>query len=380
MKVCHYFTPDVARKGVTWKRINAMAGYLVKCCDTTVVTNVGYDAEQKFERINALKLVALPASSAGFSKCWRGQLQELRPDIVHLHGLWCRNAVTAIFDAKRLGIPYIVSTYGLCMPGASKLPKWQEALALNVVWSYFIRNAAHVFTTYDDERDRLAELGVSPAKMITVHGYLDPGPIAVKQNYERTKLIAALVDFEQREDIDLILQALRVLGNDVAGYRLVLLGSGPVERAAELQAELYKQGVSEAVTVRSTLDGNTNAAELLRSAEMAVVLRADEQMNQLVTLALSCALPLVAVRQVMHGDVEAKHCGIVCDRRPTQIYSALLRMLNLDLNDLSQMGHNGRRLMEDKFSSKASAEMFYKVYQDTLPFVGDGGSLAYSRV
>lgn len=370
MKICHYFTPSVARQGVTWKRINSIASYLSKACETTVVTNVGYDAEENFERISTLRIVSLPASTSGFSKCWRGQLQELRPDIVHLHGLWCRNAVTAVFDAKRLRIPYIISTYGLAMPGASQLSELKEKLSLNVVWAYFMRHAAQVFTTYDEERDRLTGLGVSPGRIITVHGYLDPGPIAVKSGYQRTHQIAALVDFGHREDIDLLIQSLRVLENEVKGYRLVFLGNDTPEVAARLTERLHLAGISKSVTCQSVTDPASNAQDTLRASEMCVVLSPGDEMHSLIALALSCGLPFVAVRQTLHGDIEARHCGVVCDRRPTQLYSALLRMLRLSDNDMELMGRNARKLVEEKFSSQSTADMFHKVYQDQLPVFG----------
>ncbi|PRY81489.1 glycosyltransferase involved in cell wall biosynthesis [Marivita geojedonensis] len=76
-------------------------------------------------------------------------------DILHCHTMWSPLVASAVRQAKRAGVPYVVSPHGMLDPYSIGQKPWKKRLYLAVIEGRTIRGASQLLFTAEEER-RLA--------------------------------------------------------------------------------------------------------------------------------------------------------------------------------------------------------------------------------
>lgn len=152
--------------------------------------------------------------------------------VAHFHGLWERSFPAAAATCQARGIPYVVSPHGMLEPWAWRHKWWKKAPYFHLIERRFLRSAACVLATAENEARRLASF--LPKQR------LDTLPLGLtgtaRPDYENARrqlgwkpgerVLLYLSRIHVKKGLDLLLESLA--GMPIRrDTRLVIVGDGP---------------------------------------------------------------------------------------------------------------------------------------------------------
>jgi glycosyltransferase involved in cell wall biosynthesis len=298
------------------------------------------------------------------------RLRLERPDVLHCHlvraNLYGRAA------ARLAGVPVVISTlrnvedYFVKGDVVSRSLRWVEHATTGLVSRYVavsegVRTAA------------IAHLGLQPDQICTILNAVDLRPfadppidrVAIRNEFgfgpQHTVIGTASV-LEPRKNIAQLLRAVRVLGSEFAGVRLLIVGSGPAE--AELRAAAAALGVNGLVRFAGF---RADVPRVLNAFDLFALASHSEGLSRAVMEAMAAGLPCVVTdvggnaEAVRHGET-----GFVVAPGAERAFIEGLRVLVSDVNRRRDMGDAGRRRAFAEFAPERMAREYDRLYLDLL--------------
>lgn len=102
--------------------------------------------------------------------------------------------------------------------------------------------------------------------------------------------------------------------------------------------------------------------ELYRECDFFVLSSYSENFGYVVPEALACGTPVITTKGTPWEDLETERCGLWIERTQTELSAAIEKLASLDCDELRQLGTNGHRLVETKYSSAQVAKSLYNLY------------------
>ena len=139
------------------------------------------------------------ASSSGVWGKWRAvesAIQEIRPELMHIHGIWGPYAHLSCLVARRYDIPYIVAPRGMLEPWSLNAKKWKKRLAM---WMYQRRDLKHavaLHATAESEAEQFRKLGFRQPIIVSPNGVDLPETMparTVREDGKRTILFLSRI-------------------------------------------------------------------------------------------------------------------------------------------------------------------------------------------
>ena len=289
---------------------------------------------------------------------WISRMKESQFSIVHAH--FGTDALWILPVVKRLNLPFVVTFHGYDA-GFIKEPYTRS-------YRYFITRRGKIFNGADRiiavsnfMKNRLLELGCPPEK-ITVHYIgIDLEEFATSGNTRELTVLSVGRLIERKGALDLI-YAMSEVQKQVAGARLLLVGSGDMEevlrgKAQELEVDVEFLGVKSPQEIR----------ELMGRAAVFCLPSRDEAFGMVYAEAQAMELPVVAYAN--SGVNEAVVDGVTGLLSETgniaQLSSNLIRLLeNPPLR--KEMGEKGRRHVEKNFDIRVQTRKLEGIYREVI--------------
>jgi glycosyltransferase involved in cell wall biosynthesis len=155
-----------------------------------------------------------------------------------------------------------------------------------------------------------------------------------------------------------LLRATRLVVNREPGFRLDLVGDGPLR--SEVEAAIGRLHLGDAVRVRGTLDDVRIA---LSGASFFVLASISEGVSLTLLEAMATGLPVVATRVGGTPEVVAHRVTglLVSPRAPEELADAMLWMLRQP-GARQRMGAEARRRVEDRFNLRRTVDAYERMY------------------
>ena len=214
-------------------------------------------------------------------------MDDLRPDIVHQHGIWQYSGIVSARLREARGVPLIVSPHGMLAPRAMAHRASRKRLAW---WLYQRRalEAADVFhVTSERERDDVRALGLRQPVAVVPFGIDVPEACPVRTN---SGPLTALF-LSRIHPIKGILDLVHAWGQvRPAGWRLMIAGPDECGHTAEVAAAIKQLGLTESVSLRGA------CWDADRGCRWTVLINVPETGSWL-------AAPVASVNSLFAGDV-----------------------------------------------------------------------------
>jgi glycosyltransferase involved in cell wall biosynthesis len=101
-------------------------------------------------------------------------IQQINPDIIHIHGLWVMVNHAATQLALKYNIPYILAPRGMLEPWSLQQKKWKKQIALWLYQRKDIERAVALHATATSEADQFRRLGFKQPIIISPNGVTFP--------------------------------------------------------------------------------------------------------------------------------------------------------------------------------------------------------------
>ncbi len=366
MKILH-FIPSIDRtSGGVGAYMQLLAKELGKLCDLYIATA---QSEHPL-RIENAQIITIPAHWSQYyamKKAWRELLNDVHPDLVHVNCCWMPQSAWTQKWAQQAGYKVVLSPHGMLEPWIMARHYWTKKVpALWLFQKQAVCKADYLHATAESEKENLLKLGYNNKIAVVANG-VDVEQIAIKTSWKRNKKILFLSRIHVKKGIEILLEAVACLKKQLADYTIYIAGEGEKEYINQLTQKVHQIGLSEMVVFCGGVYGKQKWA-LFKEADLFVLPTYSENFGIVVAEALACGTPVITTKGTPWEELETEHCGwwIKIGVKPT--LNALTEFLQTDESKLQKMGLNGRKLVNDKYSSTKTAKEMILLYRRIIEF------------
>lgn len=364
MKILHYI-PSLDRAwGGTTSYIQLLSKELGKLVELHVVSHHSVNQvilenasihyiEQSLWKLNLAK------------KQWLDLLNNIRPDVVHVNCCWMPLCAYTQQWSQEAGYKVVLTPHGMLEPYIMHRHYWTKKLpALLLYQKRVIRNADMIHATAQNEKGNILKLGYNDKIEVIPNG-IDVDSIQLKTNWERRKQILFLSRIHPKKGIEFLIEAVWALKVVFKDYRIVIAGEGETDYVKQLRKEISSMDLDNIIILLGGVYGERKW-QLYRDSDLFVLPTYSENFGIVIAEALATGTPVITTTGTPWEELNTKHCGwwIKIGRNP--LIEALNQYMSLTEEILEEMGKNGRKLIERKYSSQTMAESLVKLYRNIL--------------
>jgi colanic acid/amylovoran biosynthesis glycosyltransferase len=293
-----------------------------------------------------------------------------RVDAKLLHAHFGMAAWKVLSLRRRLGLPLVVTFYGVDVSHCLVDPYWRPRIA------QVVREADRCIVLCDEARDRLLGLGAAPERVTLwdIGIPLEEYPYREHQAECGARLLT-VARFVEKKGHRHLLEAFRIVSDQRPEARLVLIGNGPLRD--EIDRRIDALGLAEVVSLidtTQTVDFFALFKDALADADLfvlpSVVARdGDDEGGPpvVITNAMAAGVPVVATpvggigRAVLDGKT-----GVLCPpERPDELARALVALID-DVDRRREMSVAARKLAEERFDRQRQIGRLDDLYLEAI--------------
>jgi len=400
----------VAAVGITPPGVKASGGIsagiqlmcrVAELCDTAMYVMSDRDEDRREGRLqlslrratNALlpfeRIVPRRLLTMGWRADIAAWLQQLAPDLVHLHNPHPAGALLCVArTCERMGIPYVMSTHGLVeLADFSRgygSPRWQRPLLERYVRRplvQVVRGAARVAMLSPSDEPILVQMGVPPSRLALVPNGIDPYFLESLAPAERIRLVARFGLPEDRpallfvgnhtanKGLDVLLRAITVMRQ-----KCLAVIAGAVRSRDETSRLMAACGLAvDDPRCRFTdFLSKDELRALYQSVDVFVFPSRADTLPLVILEAMGSSLPVVASNVGGIPFEVTEETGMLVPPGDAHGLAAALDRICASAGMRDSMGRRGRARVVDCFNWSASAQAAVALYRQIL---GDPGRL-----
>lgn len=363
MKIIHYI-PSIDRAfGGTTAYIQLLANELGKLVELHIVSHTS-DHPVKIENCQ-VHYIAIFTQYRKMKRQWKTLLDEIKPDIVHINCCWTPGCALTQKWSQQRNYKVILTPHGMLEPWIIKRHYWTRKIpALLLYQKNAIIKANYLHATANSEKENLLNLGYNKRIAIIANG-IEIEKITLKDSWKKRKEILFLSRIHVKKGINFLIEAVASLKNDLKGYIINIAGEGDENYINELKQLTTRLEVSNYIHFTGGVYGEQKW-ELFRKADLFVLPTHSENFGIVVAEALACGLPVITTKGTPWQELENYHCGWWTETGTKATIKALKEFLQCTETQLEQMGRNGRRLIEEKYSSRKMAQDMVNLYRKLI--------------
>jgi glycosyltransferase involved in cell wall biosynthesis len=290
-------------------------------------------------------------------------------DVVHIHGLWNRVVWAGAREARRAGVPYVVSPRGMLERAALAHHRWLKRWGWALVERRTVRDAALLHATSERELETLREMAPSSRVALVPNGIDLDSSDAVTSDARRElgltgsgPLVVFLGRLHPIKRVDLLVDAFTRARARRPDAQLVI--AGPDETGMRTALTSRGRDAADGTIWMGEVDRLRTRA-LLAAASALVMCSDSESFGMSVVEAMNAGVPVVVTRTCPWSDVERHGAGFWVEQRADDIADALVRIF--ERPDLAhEMGARGRALVATRYRWDVVAQSLAARYAELV--------------
>ena len=289
-------------------------------------------------------------------------------DVVHVHGLFNFVSTFAARAAIAAGAPVIVRPFGTL----SRYTFSHRRSGLKRTWfenlerPNLIRAAAVHFTTAT-ERDEAAWHGLE----LGARAHVVPPPFIPGAEVESTAsketmpTVLFLGRFHRVKNLEMLIDAWRIVSREIPGARLELAGEGSPAYSEKLRRHAFAAAPDGRIVFPGFLSGAAKASALA-GASVLVLPSLHENFGMVVIEAIAAGVPVVVSQHVQLRDfVAANDLGVIASDTAESLAAAIIAALR-DSTLQKRVRVSGRELVERTYSPIVIGKQLEAMYLSTM--------------
>ena len=308
-------------------------------------------------------------------------VQRVRPDIVHLHGIWSVGLHRCAVICGCLGIKYIIAPRGMLEPWSLQQKWLKKRIARFLYQDRDLKCAAALHATAESEAEQFRTLGFKNPVIVSPNGVNLPKNFEPRNTRNTRKRVLFVSRMHPKKGVLELVEAFKkVVSGGVEECRswkveFVYTVSGEVEKEyeAKVKAPVKELGLEDQFIFTGALNDDEKWAAYGR-ADLFVLPTYSENFGIVVTEALWAGVPVITTKGTPWKELEDRKCGRWIDlpaegSNPSAwpaLVTALKEMMSMSDEERRQMGERGRRLVEEKYTWAAVVKAMVKGYEEVL--------------
>jgi glycosyltransferase involved in cell wall biosynthesis len=300
------------------------------------------------------------------AKYLRQQAASGEIKLLHNHGLWMMPNVYPGWVARKYKIPLITSPRGVFAKAALESGSKIKQLFWPLLQRPALIPTVCFHATAESEYLDIRRMGYTQPVAIIPNGIDLPEGFQKQANQHKTLLFLGRI--HPIKGLMMLLEAWARLESDFPEWQLKIVGPDNVGHLRELQYLQHKLQLQRVIFVGAVYD--QQKWQEYHNADLFVLPSYSENFAMSVAEALACGVPAVVSKGAPWHELDAYNAGSWVDTDSLSFAVALKDLMQKSSLELAQMGQNGRKLMQDKYSWEMVATMMVELYTWIL----EGGS------
>ena len=300
-------------------------------------------------------------SPYGYSRNMNRYLRQTDYDLYHTNGMWMHCNHETCVAARRKGKPYIITPHGMLYPQALARSAWKKKLLL--AWGGVdkdLKEAACIHCTCREEMMHYRALGYRNVVAVIPNPVPIPDFMDGLENERSIKRIGFLGRLHPYKNVEALLNAWFLLGKKVQDAQLILMGKGEPEYETILKEKVHQHRVTNVKFV-GFINGK-DKFEQLASLTALCVPSYSENFGMTVAESLLMGTPVIASLGTPWEELNTRHCGYWVNNDVQTLAETIEKVLSLPAEEITAMGENGKRLVQERYRDTQVAGMMAQLY------------------
>lgn len=275
-------------------------------------------------------------------------IKEHSIDLVYLNNQILRDLVF-VLACKNTGVKIISHQRSVRGNGFSK----KMARYSNDKVDVFIANSKNSL-------DHWLALGLDPLKTKLLYNFIEPNIAAqpIKKQQGKIVNIGTLANFTEAKGHSFLLEGIKSIMLEDTDLQLFLGGQGHLKQ--ELQAKVAEVGLSDRVHFL----GYVNRSDFFRKIDVLIVPSKSETFGRVIVEAMQESIPVIAtniggIPEIISNEFN----GLLIEYGDVGGMRKALILLSKNISLRENMIANGKKMIEEKFSSKSYMSQIDKIFQ-----------------
>lgn len=362
MNVCHVVSSIDKNSGGTTEYLRLLTAELTKFIHNIIVTTQTLNPID-FDVNVQVYLCERKIPKFSFSLELKELLHKLECNLYHGNGLWQVPVHQMSKIALKKKVPYIISTHGMLEPWSLTQGKLKKQIALKLFQYNDLAKAACIHATAPMEVENIRKLGFkNPIAMIPNGVQIEEFPKELPTKDNHPKKILFLSRIHPKKGIENLIQAWKALKPELKeGWVIEIVGNGDLVYINELKNKIRQETLDTIVQIKKPVFGKEKI-ELFSGASLFVLPTFSENFGIVIAEALASYTPVITTKGAPWEDLELTNSGWWIDIGVEPLKLALEEALQTSSEKLMEMGANGRKLIEKKYSMEAVANKMTRMY------------------
>jgi len=313
-----------------------------------------------------------PATFGYAPGMWK-ELQNNPPELLHVHGLWAYSSLLALRCRRTFRSPYVVSPHGMLDPWALNNSQTKKSIARLLFENRHLRQADRLHALCASEADSIRKFGLTNPICVVPNGVQLPttdaslkAPWANRSPQSQHTLLFLGRIHPKKGLHNLISAWAKVDAKTSKHWSLAIAGWDQGGHAAELKQHIKELKLERQIYFTGPLFDSDKAAAL-QHADGFVLPSFSEGFPVAVLEAWSYGLPVVKTPECNIPEGFQANAAIGVTVEVASIAQGLSELFSLTREERTQIGQNGRELVEEKFTWDRAAAQFQEIYQSVVP-------------
>ena len=291
-------------------------------------------------------------------------LEDCKPDIVHIQGLWKMSTHAMFVVAARHDIPVIISPRGMLDPWALSVKKWKKRLGLLAYQKNDLAKASAFHAASEAEAEHIRAFCLMQPIITVPNGVTLPDKMPERQSADKGRVRTALFlsRFHPGKGLKLLADSWAMLRPK--GWRMMAVGMNENGYAGEIKEYVNKLGIGADWTFMDEVDDTTKWS-VYRSADLFIHPSASENFGLSIAEALAAGIPVITTKGCPWAEIQGR-CGWWIDRNVDSLLMAMQEAMSLKDEERLTMGKAGQQLILDGYSWRAIAQKMRDGYFNVL--------------
>ena len=360
MKIIHYIPSIDRTAGGTSTYMQVLAKGLGELAEVHIIT---HDSENSLPIENCT--VHYVPEYNPFKRSWKrlvtNLIDEVKPDIVHVNCCWMPACAAVQRIAQKRGYKVVLTPHGMLEPWIIRRHYWTRKFpALLFYQKTAIRKADCLQATAESEYDNLLHLGYNDRISVVKLG-IDAAGIKMKESWKKTHQILFLSRVHVKKGINFLIEAAEALKDELQGYKILVAGEGDADYVSALKQQIVYKGLQDIVQLIGGVYGDEKW-RLFQTSDFFVLPTHSENFGLAIAESLASGTPVITTVGTPWSDLNTSHSGAWIEIGMQPLVEAMRKFLAMTDEELERMGHNGRKLIETKYSAKVMAKEMMEVY------------------
>ena len=301
-------------------------------------------------------------------------VDELKPDILHVHCLWDPVSHIACVVARTKGIPYVIAPRGMLDAWSLNQKKWKKKVAMFLYQRADLEKAVALHATAQSEAEQFRLLGFSQRVIVSPNGITLPKhTLSHAGREDGRKVILFLSRIHPKKGLLMLVEAVSRLKqmSRWEAWHVEYAGSDDDSHLRAVQDRIASLGLQNDFSYLGNLD-DVRKWDAYSRANLFVLPTHSENFGIVVPEALYAGVPVITTTGTPWKELETERCGKWIEIGVEPLVVALAEMMSLSDEHRQEMGRRGRRLVERQYTWGGAAETMRGAYEELLAMKRDG--------